>query len=568
MIHSLNKGTEEGTMEPQSDEQRSKDASAFLVKADRLVKDGDLASAMALILKARTCDPCNQYAVAYEERVQMLVNSNGGDTGKRATLPVSTTKASINVAPKPHHPAPPAIKKNGLDLPSPMSNSFVTTAFTMPPSKPKAVPAKPEDRVKDESRLTAMEAKVAAFLSRASAHLEKKEFNPALDEIARAYLLDPSNKAIHALEEKARCAIAEDQRANDESHREKEEGILKKEREERQQQEYRRTAIEQKHTAFLSRAANYFEQSEFNKALDEIARAYLLDPHNKKTQALEEMVRKAIDVNRQNPAPGETGKGAGNRSADEVTLNHEESRKSAIGQKISAFLSRADTHFENKEFDRALDEVARAYFLDPVNDEIRALEERIRGAQESSHRFEEDRNRQTEEYKHKRNEILRTQMSLGQADHRATPNPKERTSPSFRGLGIEEYLQHVRALVAENRLDEALAELPFVIVLDPFNEEVLQLEQIIVAAKEKQQQRNLQLLQKQLEERKKRRQIIIATIQKHIEDAESFGVQRHHSPDSRLTALRTNSDLSEDEAGDWEKKILATQAALLTSCVS
>ena len=53
-------------------------------------------------------------------------------------------------------------------------------------------------------------------------------------------------------------------------------------------------------------------------------------------------------------------------------------------------------------------------------------------------------------------------------------------------------------LYLANKLDEALGELAFVVVIDPLNEEVLRLEQKILETQEQQQQQQLELYQKQL----------------------------------------------------------------------
>ena len=43
--------------------------------ADKHVREGNFAAALALIQKARSEDPANRYAEAYEERVRSLMDS-------------------------------------------------------------------------------------------------------------------------------------------------------------------------------------------------------------------------------------------------------------------------------------------------------------------------------------------------------------------------------------------------------------------------------------------------------------------------------------------------------------
>ena len=55
--------------------ERLKEVALLLKQADKLVKEGDLATALTLIAKARSFDSRHLYALAYEERVRTLLTA-------------------------------------------------------------------------------------------------------------------------------------------------------------------------------------------------------------------------------------------------------------------------------------------------------------------------------------------------------------------------------------------------------------------------------------------------------------------------------------------------------------
>lgn len=393
-------GQSENTSLPTSE--RLKEVALLLKQADKLVKEGDLATALTLIAKARSYDSRHLYALAYEERVRTLLTTKQAEEAKRGAKQASTSASSS--------PATPS---------SPASSS----------AAPAAAPEEPSQ-----------ESKIAPTLQ----HL--------------------SNLAIIEAQHSANVAAQQEQAVE----------LHKKEEEERSK--------------------------------------------------------------------------------------NDELRRNAIDAKITAFLNRANSYFIRKEYNRALDEIARAYLLDPVNDKIHALEDTIRKAQEDFRREEEsEKQRKMEEERLKRQEIIKSQTQQYQKEKEEKVKREEQERKRAQEEKVKQYLQHVNELYLANKLDEALGELAFVVVIDPLNEEVLRLEQRILETQEQQQQQQLELYQKQLEERQKKREVIVATIKKHIANADQLAKQQKFTDALRTITRATVLDPVNEDLQECERRILAMQ---------
>lgn len=375
---------------------RLKEVALLLKQADRLVKEGDLASALELIVKARSFDSRHLYALAYEERVRSLLNAKQADQRKKEASPEASS---------------PAAK---------------------PTSSPKVAP--------EETK--------------------QPDAAPALQHLSNLAIIEAQHSATVA------------------AQKEKAEELHKKEEEDR--------------------------------------------------------------------------------------TRNDELRRNAIEQKIQAFLNRATLYFNKREYNRALDEIARVYLLDPVNENIHQLEEKIRKAQEDSRvQEEEDRQKKLLEEKQKREELLKTSTHIVHKEKEEKLKKEESDRKKAQTQKVQQYLQRVNELFLQNKLDEAVSELAFVIVIDPLNEEVLQLEQKIIETQEQRQREQLELYQRQLEDRQKKRQTIFTTIQKHIENAETLAKQHKFSDALRTITRATVLDPVNEELQECERRILAAQEEFL-----
>lgn len=248
------------------------------------------------------------------------------------------------------------------------------------------------------------------------------------------------------------------------------------------------------------------------------------------------------------------------KKEEQERSKNDELRRNAIESKINAFLVRAQGYFQRKEYNRALDEIARAYLLDPVNEKIHLLEDTIRKVQEDSRQQDEiDRQKKLEDDRQKRQEMLKSQSQLMQKEKEDKQKRDELERKRAQEDKVKQYLQHVNELFLANKLDEALSELAFVVVIDPLNEEVLRLEQRIIEQQEIQQQKQIEQYQKQIEERQKKRETIFSTIKKHIANAETLAKQQKFTEALRTITRATVLDPLNEDLQECERRILTMQ---------
>ena len=239
---------------------------------------------------------------------------------------------------------------------------------------------------------------------------------------------------------------------------------------------------------------------------------------------------------------------------------NDELRRQAIDSKISAFLHRAADYEKKGDFNRALDEIARAYLLDPANEHIHGLEDRVRRAQEEARtREESERIRRQEEEERKRQEALKAQVARMQQEKEEKRKKEEEARRQAQQQKIKQYLKQAHELYTLGRMDEALSELAFVVVVDPLNEEVLELERKIREAQEQEQQAQVDLYRKREDEQRKKREAIVTAIQKHIENAGRLAEQLRFSEALRVITRAYVLDPINESLQACEKRIVALQ---------
>jgi hypothetical protein len=458
-----------------------KEVAIFLKQADKLVREGNYASALDEIAKARGRDPRNLYALAYEERVRSLLTTQ---KEKRA----ETESSAI--------PEPPA-------QPIPTALEHISNLAIVEAQRSAAAAAKQEQEVEfrkkeeaerknnEELRRQAIESKISTFLARAHDYVAKGDFNRALDEVARAYLLDPANEHIHELEDHIRKA-QEIARQYDEQERlrkqqeeeQKRQEMLKaqvmrfqqeKEEKRRKEDEARKHAQQQKITQYLDRAREFFNNGRLDEALSELAFVVVVDPLNENVLNLEHQIREAQD----------------NEQQAQLEILHrrdDEQRKKreAIITAIQKHIENAERLAEQQRFSEALRVITRAYVLDPVNDALQVCEKRIAAAQEEAFEHAQLKRRVEEESVRKRQEEeLRL---LQQTEHeRATLGETVEIEAKHREEKekILVYITNARTYLSEDRFEDALGEIALAFIIDPFDEDIKHTEQEILDAQDK-----------------------------------------------------------------------------------
>jgi hypothetical protein len=353
---------------------------------------------------------------------------------------------------------------------------------------------------------------------------------------------------------------------------------------------------------FLKQADKLVREGNYTTALEEIAKARGRDPRNLYALAYEERVRSLVAAQKEKRP--EIGEGTPVQPAEpqpmSATLEHisnlaiveaqrsaavaakqeqdvalrkkeeEERRKNdelrhqAIESKIVIFLERSREYLGKGDFNRALDEVARAYLLDPANEKIHAAEDQIRKSQEETRlRIDQERIQKQQEEDQKRQELLKAQVARMQQEKEEKRRREEEARNQAQQQKISQYLNRAQEFLNNGRLDEALSELAFVVVVDPLNEEVLSLERKIRDAQEQEQAEQLEQYRRREEEQRKKREAIITAIQKHIENAERLASQQKWSEALRVITRAYVLDPMNDALQACEKRVQAAQEEAL-----
>ncbi|RPI05554.1 MAG: hypothetical protein EHM64_06120 [Ignavibacteriae bacterium] len=354
---------------------------------------------------------------------------------------------------------------------------------------------------------------------------------------------------------------------------------------------------------FLKQADKLVREGNYTSALEEIAKARGRDPRNLYALAYEERVRSLVAAQKEKKP--EFGESVSQQQAEpqpiSATLEHisnlaiveaqrsaavaakqeqdvalrkkeeeerrknEELRHQAIESKIIVFLERSNDYLVKGDFNRALDEVARAYLLDPANDKIHAAEEHIRKTQEETRlRIDQERVQKQQEENQKRQELLKAQVVRLQQEKEEKRRREEEARSQAQQQKISQYLNRAQEFLNNGRLDEALSELAFVVVVDPLNEEVLSLERKIRDAQEQEQAEQLEQYRRREEEQRKKRDAIVSAIQKHIENAERLAGQQKWSEALRVITRAYVLDPMNDALQACEKRIQTAQEEALS----
>jgi hypothetical protein len=464
---------------PRSAEQL-KEVAIFLKQADRLVREGNYSAALEEIAKARARDPRNLYALAYEERVRSLVASHKEKKAEIGEQPVAS-------------PAP---------QPIPAALEHISNLAIVEAQRSAAVAAKQEQEVQlrkkdeeerrknEELRRQAIETKISMFLTRSKDYLEKEDFDRALDEIARAYLLDPANEKIHAAETNIRKTQVEARQRNEQERIQKQadeerkrQELLRaqitrmqqeKEEKRRKEEEARRIAQQQKIRQYLERANDFYINEHYDEALSELAFVVVIDPLNEEVLALERKIR---DAQEQEQA----------EQMEQYRRREEEQRKKreAIITAIQKHIENADRLAGQQKWSEALRVITRAYVLDPVNEALQACEKRIQIAQEEAIRLSEEQRliaeeavrRQQEEELRRLEKAERERAIMGES----AESEAKRRADKEKVIG---YLTKARGYMSERRYEDALGEVALAFIVNPFDEDVKRMEQEIIKLQE------------------------------------------------------------------------------------
>ncbi len=448
----------------------------LLRQADKLVKEGNYEAALEVIAQARVLDPKNAYAEAYGERVLALLNAQKANPANDKNESPETPAKGTPLSPVLEQISSLAIQEEERHLQEMAENREHDS---------NEQGEKDQLRLNNDVRKAAIIAKIGSYLARAKELATRNEFNRALDEVSRAYLLDAASQEIAQVEKDIRARQEEfekrkqqssaeeartlEERRAEELHAELQRVQREQDEQKKQEEESRRSAQQNKIKQHLEAARTYLEESKLEKSQDELKFIHALDPSNKDVGALSREIQVALKKRREEEEERAKKK-----------EEEEQKRLQALHQAVQKQISQARMLAAKEDYGAALTIIARAYILDPVSDELQECENELLAAQEDFVRLTEERKRREAEAERKRVEeehnkqkaaelekILREKEAAREAEKQA--QQKE----------IEEYLSSAREHLVAQQFDQALSEVAAAFRLNPFDEATRILEQKI-----------------------------------------------------------------------------------------
>lgn len=448
------------------------EVAVYLRQADRLVKKGHYSEALEEIQKARSCNPKNLYALAYEERVRSILtakNNNGSshsepsgdDLEKISNRAIAEAQRSADAAAKQQERISRVKNEEG------------------------------EIRQIEEQQRAAIRKKVYDLLLKAREYRAHGEYNRALDEVARIHMIDPSNENATELETQIRAdqdkairdAEAERQRRQQEEERRRKEHLkaelerIKKEDEvrKRQEEEARRNAQIEKVKQHLKRAREFCDGGYIEDALAELAFVVVIDPLNEEVIELEQQIRELEEE----------------QQAAEIEKLEQEKKEKAkareeLQAKVQKHIENAQAYLRQNKFTEAIRVISSAYIIDPLNTELQKCEDDIFKARDKYIEEEEEKRRRHEEQQREsQEEEMRQLIKAAQERAKSGEGAQREAKIHETKQKIADYVKKARGYLKNEQFENALGEIALAFVLDPFDENIAALEQEIVDAQNK-----------------------------------------------------------------------------------
>lgn len=552
--------TEPNDISQLSASERLERVALLLKQADKLVKEGDLSSALELIVKARTYNSNHLYALAYEERVRALISAQQKE--QREKKSTSSTTSQEKQEPSAEQKIIPTLQHlSNLAI---MEAQHSATVATQQEKVTELRKKEEEEKSKQEElRRKAIETKIATFLDRATSYAQRKEYNRALDEIARAYLLDPVNERIHACETRVRKLLEENARQEElerarkqEEERLKREELLKrqsvlvqKEKEEKfkKQEEERKLAQQEKVRQYLQHVKELYQANKFDEALSELAFVVVIDPLNEEVLRLEQDILQAQEQQQQ-----------AQLALYQRQIEERRKKQEAIRATIKKHIENAELLARQKKFTEALRTITRATVLDPNNEELQQCENRVLVMQEEFIRSEEEKKRALQEQikRQQEEEIMR----LEQVERNRQLQEEQRESNAKIQADkekISHYLTRAQQYLREKNFDVALGEVALAFIVNPFDEDIKKIEQEILTAREAHLSRQNDTLHQSLQDELKKNEDVAAKIAFHLQEAERFRREQQYSKAFNEVAQAFILDPLNVEVQEYEQAIQA-----------
>ncbi len=309
--------------------------------------------------------------------------------------------------------------------------------------------------------------KITGHLTEAARYAAEHEYSKALDEVAKAFMLDPLDESIQNYELKLQNEFHEYQAAM-----------------QKQQAEETRVAAIKSHA---KRAKDLVQQGAFEEALAEVANGFTYDPANEELKSLEGQIQ-ALYLQMQ-----------------------EKQTEEERDKQIHDIIENANSLLSRQEYENALMEVTKALVLDPTREDLRVLEVKIETAQKES----ENKKRTEENDKIIKKHIFRAKESilhhgfseaLIEIEKAIVLDPSRKdlldlkeqmkqqqekwnatTAQQEKDLALREHIKRARQFYNEGVLAEALIEITIGLTVDPRNEDLKKIEEDILASESRQE---------------------------------------------------------------------------------
>ena len=334
----------------------------------------------------------------------------------------------------------------------------------------------------------------------------------------------------------------------------------------------RRVAILSKVAAIISKSNEYLGTGDFQRALEEVGRARMLDGDNPDIIGLEQRIREARQdaerfaetererMTREQEEAHRTEMEHLRREEELRRSQEEQARRAAHEQRLNESLSRCRTLLSSGRLKEAQNELAFALVLDPGNHAARQLEQEIARAQELAARAEAQRKKEEEEERARAAEELRA--------------------------GIQAAIDQAQAAASQGAFGEALDIVTRAYVLDPTSPVLQAAEAEITAARDEaitrerqeqlakrreQEQAQMESLRRKAEEERQellrqreveaenRRKTTQEEIEKHLERARVFVSRSQFEAALAEVALAFVIDPFSEPTRTLEQEILRAQ---------
>ncbi|MFZ4621193.1 MAG: hypothetical protein ACOYNS_11595 [Bacteroidota bacterium] len=484
---------------------------AFLKNADKFIRQGDVQSALDEILRAREKNPTIMYARAYEEYV-------------RSVLMKQTDETDIGSKEMVIQQLMPTLEKI-LDLAIKEVKRSAVSAYKQ--KEVFALQRKQEEEQKfdEQMRIRGIAKRISDYLQRARTLQMQNDFHDALNEVARAFMLDPTDERIIQVEEEIKASQEAFNKQQESLNRVKQmEEAKRKEklfaqwevqrreqklREEQQREEMHKQARMQKIREYLQIARGLFADGRIEETLSQLAFVMVLDPLNEEVLSLNWKIREA-----------QAKKQEENIALRKQQVEEEKKKAEVVRQTVKKNLEKAEEYLTLNKFTEALRVITQAYFIDPTSEEVLACEKRILTAEDEMLRMQDERRRQEEDERNRRQEAELHRLSIEQQKREQI---RERIDMESKMVKDEEeillFLSKARGYLSQGNFEEALTHIGAAFKINPFDEEIGKLQREILDGQRKAKLARRPASQVQMEQESAGDHVTAAAIALHIEKA-------------------------------------------------